>query len=119
MHWAGVRPLVELPGEGFHDEQGVGALDGGHGLVVEIIHHGFGEDGGLGHLVHFFVHLVYVVAADDAHALQVGDAQLFPQLTPHLLGFHVESGALFRVTAIYVFHNNGSSFSLDRLFDKY
>ena len=76
----GVRPLVELPRQGLHRQDGVGALRQGEALLINEVHLGFGEDDGLGPLEDLLRKVFHVVAVHQPQPGERGDAQNGPEL---------------------------------------
>ena len=72
----GVRPLVELPGQGLHGEHRVRA--GQIRLVAHVVHRGLGKHRGPGPGEQLLRGVLHVVAAEDPHLFQRPDPQKVP-----------------------------------------
>ena len=101
---AGVGPLVVLPRQGLHRQQGVLPPGGGHLLVPQLVHLWLGQDGGAGGGVDGLVHPLHIVAAEHPHAGEAGEPQGVAELMEQPLRLHIVAGLLLYKTAKYVSH---------------
>ena len=93
----GVRPLVELAGQVFDGEDGVGLRY----LREHVVHLRLGEDHGQAFFKEPGVYPLDVVAVQDAHPPEPGRAGERGELGERALRLLVVGGALFNVNSVY------------------
>ena len=93
----GVRPLVELAGQVFDGEDGVGLRY----LREHVVHLRLGEDHGQAFFEEPGVYPLYVVAVQYAHPPEPGRAGERGELGERALRLLVVGGALFNVNSVY------------------
>ncbi len=93
----GIRALVELAGQVFHGEYGIGTEI--RQVGGDVVHLRFAEHGRRGLLEQLFADAFHVVTVDETNVLQCLDAKDGLELIGKLLGLDVKAGLLFHVYA--------------------
>ena len=98
---AGVSALVKLARQGLHRQQAVTGPGLGETLVPHHVRLGLGEYDVLGPLIDGGLDPLHVVAVEDAHALQMLDAQKAPQVCQQVSRLRAEALPLFHKDTVY------------------